>query len=384
MYFFSEQDPNFRIKGSRDPLGFQSIWQSLGRNVIKYLSTVSINIKDFQVLSYAWYFYGDRDPNHFLKFFYKFEQACGYARGIYFKNDFFNGIDFVRKNIPNEPYSFSTNDRDTLLSNQKSYGIFGKYNRPYSEMKIKEHKEFSSIMEEALKSKVNFPLLKEKVDRLIAEDVTIMNKEDLEIFAQILDTLSENEKAFYRDHILKVNGDHVQNELFQLLNTNSELINSENFNLFSFINSLNKKELSDELRFFLNEIVKSEQVLVPYVYLFKTLQSKPFWEKEQISSESIFNSIPQSQNHHFSNNIVDDLNNKLNAIPYELALSTVHRNQLVSEKRKNAAWIKIEFDKLITCYADGAKKYTEFDIESSTEHNYFLPSYISLYKQILN
>ena len=58
MFYFSEQDPNFRIKGSRDPLGFQTIWQSLGRTVIKYLSTVSSNLKDFQVLSYAWYFYG--------------------------------------------------------------------------------------------------------------------------------------------------------------------------------------------------------------------------------------------------------------------------------------------------------------------------------------
>ena len=68
-------DPNFRIKGSRDPLGFQPIWQSLGRNVIKYLSTVSNNIRDFQVLSYAWYFFGDRNPDEFMRFFYKFEQA---------------------------------------------------------------------------------------------------------------------------------------------------------------------------------------------------------------------------------------------------------------------------------------------------------------------
>jgi hypothetical protein len=69
MFFFTEQDPNYRIKGSRDPLGFQPIWQSLGRTVVKYLSTVSNNLKDFQVLSYVWYFYGDRDPKEFLSFF---------------------------------------------------------------------------------------------------------------------------------------------------------------------------------------------------------------------------------------------------------------------------------------------------------------------------
>ncbi len=122
MLHLSLPDPDYRIKGSRDPLGFQTIWQSLGRTVIKYLSTVSSNLKDFQVLSYAWYFYGDRDPKYFLNFFFKFEQACGFARGEYLKNDSFNGIDFVRKNLNKETFSFSTKNEHTLLSNQKSYG----------------------------------------------------------------------------------------------------------------------------------------------------------------------------------------------------------------------------------------------------------------------
>jgi hypothetical protein len=115
MFFLTEQDPNFRIKGSRDPLGFQTIWQSLGRTVIKYLSTVSSNLKDFQVLSYAWYFYEDKDPKHFLNFFFKFEQAFGFARGEYLKNDGFNGIDFVRKNLNKETFSFRRNELYTLL-----------------------------------------------------------------------------------------------------------------------------------------------------------------------------------------------------------------------------------------------------------------------------
>ena len=53
MYFLTEKDPNYSVKGSRDPLGFQVIWQAAGRRLIPYLSTVSITVMDFQILSIA-------------------------------------------------------------------------------------------------------------------------------------------------------------------------------------------------------------------------------------------------------------------------------------------------------------------------------------------
>ncbi len=54
MYFITEQDPNYSIKGSRDPLGFQVVWQAAGRKLIPNLSTVSGSIKDFQILCLAY------------------------------------------------------------------------------------------------------------------------------------------------------------------------------------------------------------------------------------------------------------------------------------------------------------------------------------------
>ena len=49
MFFITELDVNFRIKGPRYPLGFQSILQNLGRKVIRELSTVSGIIRDFKL-----------------------------------------------------------------------------------------------------------------------------------------------------------------------------------------------------------------------------------------------------------------------------------------------------------------------------------------------
>jgi len=53
MYFITEKDQNYTIKGSKDPLGFQVIWQSAGRKLIPNLSTVSNNLIDFQILCLA-------------------------------------------------------------------------------------------------------------------------------------------------------------------------------------------------------------------------------------------------------------------------------------------------------------------------------------------
>lgn len=382
MYFLTEQDPNFRIKGSRDPLGFQPIWQSLGRNVIQYLSTVSGNIKDFQVLSYAWYFYGDRDPKNFLSFFYKFEQACGFARGKYIENDAFNGIDFVRKNLGKEVLTFSTRNQDTLLSNQKSYGIYGKYNRPFTEMKIKEHELFYEVMKSSLIEKGVYNELQPKVELLLKEDIVTTNFEEIKVYADMLSSLTQREKDFYKSLVLESNG-HLQNELFELIKVHPELIAAEQFNLYNFINTVLKLSISEELKRALEEIKTSEYVLYPYVYLFKTIQSEPVWQKDKLETQPIFQSFPDAFDFTFSNEVITSLNNSLNSKPYEIAIATVNRNKDVSERRKNSPWVKAEENKVVVNYADGARRTEKFNTDVDFEHNYFLPTYISMYKQIM-
>ena len=69
--------------------------------------------------------------------------------------------------------------------------------------------------------------------------------------------------------------------------------------------------------------------------------------------------------------------------PYDMALALIQRNKEVSDKRKNASWIKQDGESVIICYADGARKITGFDLNKDFENNYFLPTYISLYRQIL-
>lgn len=383
MFFLTEQDPNFRIKGSRDPLGFQPLWQALGRNVVRYLSTVSVNIKDFQILSYAWYIYGDRDPKNFLPFFFRLEQAYGFARGEYIKGDAFNGIDFVRKHLTNRTFTFSNKSKHTLLSNQKSYGIFGKYNRPFTEMRLKEQSEFKEVMESSIREKVNFDLWQSKAMLLLTEDEVSMDINDIKIFADSINSLTQSEREFYKTHLLKTDGLHVQNELFDLLEQHDELCKLEQFNLFGFVQSLQKLTITEELKALIVEIEQSERVLVPYIFLFKTLQSEPLWKQKNTEELSIFKSFPKKIQYQFKSEIIDLLNDSLDKGPHIIALEAVKRNNDISKTRGNAPWIKLENNELVTCYADGRRYYKEIKVGQDFEHNYFLPSYISMYQQIM-
>ncbi|RYZ27079.1 MAG: hypothetical protein EOO10_13770, partial [Chitinophagaceae bacterium] len=98
QFYFTRQDRDYAVKGSRDPLGFQVLWQHQARSLIPYLSTVSGNVRDFQIMCLAYYFYGREADTHFVPFFLRFEQLMAYAR--YEEGGLgFNGVDRVRQKI---------------------------------------------------------------------------------------------------------------------------------------------------------------------------------------------------------------------------------------------------------------------------------------------
>jgi len=384
MFFITEPDINFRIKGSRDPLGFQPIWQKLGRKVIKDLSTVSGNIRDFQLMSFAWYFWEDRPDINFMTFFYKFEQACAYTRELYFEKSSYNGKDFVSKRRNDLSFRLSTNNADTILSNQKTYGVFGKYNRPFTEMRIKYQDDFISVMESAIDTKSDSKKLLALVDKLITEDVVIITKEELQPIADLLAELSYEEKQFYERLILETPTHKCQNELYHLFKKNPEL-RENTFQLYPFIESVLKHDISLELKACLIEIKNTESVLYSYANLFRHLQSRPVWQLGEISEEEIFNYFPKKQDYVFGKSAVLTLNEELESLAEDkskIALAAVNRNETVSKRRNNSAWIKEEKGKLVRYYADGGREISTLDFKNAYENNYFIPTYISLFNQI--
>jgi hypothetical protein len=54
--FLTDLDTRAAVKGSRDPLGIQSIWTRFGRHVVGNLTTVSDSIRDFTTLLLGYHF----------------------------------------------------------------------------------------------------------------------------------------------------------------------------------------------------------------------------------------------------------------------------------------------------------------------------------------
>jgi len=383
MYFISEIDPNYRIKGSRDPLGFQSIWSAAGHKAIKHLSTVSVNIKDFMVLSYSLFFYGKRDSRQFLNFFYKFEQACAFARNIHNGENGFNGIEFVIKNKDKNQFSFSTRPSDTLLSNQRSYGVYGKYIRPFRDMAINLDSDFRPVLERSFE-KTNRTLLMNLVENLLSEGTSKVSKDDLKCLSGLLNVLTPKEKEFYRDHILKLPGEnHPQNILYDLLKKNEEILKFENFKLHGLIDTLisiknDTGDLVDVLKF----IQHTDRVLHPINRIFSHLLSESSWTIKQIEEDELINSIDSNQNYNFNEPALSHLNSVLKLKNSDMVNEIIRRNEAVSKSRGNQPWVIKEKNTYKILYGENGQKIDRIDTDNDHEFPYFIDSYLSLYKQI--
>ena len=130
--FLTDLDPQAAIKGSRDPLGVQTVWARLGRQVVGNLTTVTTSVRDFTTTILGYYF-AERVANEArsegdLAVFLRWEQLAAYARGEVNGDFAFRGVDRVKKNlIEGATVRLGVDSTAQILSNQKTYGLWGLY-----------------------------------------------------------------------------------------------------------------------------------------------------------------------------------------------------------------------------------------------------------------
>lgn len=133
--FLTDIDPQVAVKGSRDPLGLQTIWARLGRHVVGNLTTVSTSVRDFTTLILGYYF-AERVANEApsdgdLAVFLRWEQLAAYARGGVNGDWDFRGVERAKKNWNTEGrLRLGADSASQILSNQKTYGLWGLYTVP--------------------------------------------------------------------------------------------------------------------------------------------------------------------------------------------------------------------------------------------------------------
>lgn len=129
--FLTTLDPRGAVKGSRDPLGVQSIWTRFGRHVVGNLTTVSTSVRDFTTLLLGYYFaeqLAADAPGSELATFLKWEQLAAYARAHVNNDRAFRGTERVQKALSEgSRVSVSDDQGSQILANQKIYGLWGLY-----------------------------------------------------------------------------------------------------------------------------------------------------------------------------------------------------------------------------------------------------------------
>jgi hypothetical protein len=133
--FLTDLDSRAAVKGSRDPLGIQTIWTRFGRHVVGNLTTVTTSVRDFTVLLLGYYFAerlseaGSRENT--LDAFLKWEQLASYARAAVNKDLSFRGTERVQKRLADGgKVALSAEATWTILGDQKNYGLWGLYTVP--------------------------------------------------------------------------------------------------------------------------------------------------------------------------------------------------------------------------------------------------------------
>ena len=312
--FLTRLDPRARIKGSRDPLGFQYVWTFYGRKVISNLTTVTNSLRSFTTTLLGFYF-ADRmvedagqEEEQYIESFMRFEQLAAYSR-VALKDDFgreeeneneVRGILRVKRNLQEGKSRISILSDYQILSNQRTYGLWGLYkvaaqNSGWLELdryrlspKAKSFVESYYLPRLAEDGQSIIPFLERERDfEPKGKDARLAKS-----LRKILGTpVSEEEAEFYLHHLIcGGEGNIMQQGLWEII---SELNNSKRFKwadsfardeLIEGIRRASLKNLST-LERRLNEIQSIESVLAPGTHLFNFMLARGASTMDKIAGE---------------------------------------------------------------------------------------------------
>ncbi|WP_342375208.1 hypothetical protein NVS55_28430 [Myxococcus stipitatus] len=301
--FLTQLDSRAAIKGSRDPLGVQSLWSRLGRHVVANLTTVSTSVRDFTVLLLGHYFVervadaGGSEGD--LATFLKWEQLAAYARTLVNEDRSYRGTERVARRLAEgERIHLGTDSGAQILGNQRIYGLWGLYTVPARASRLLEGEptRLTPDARDAVERHL-LPLLEQQgartvsgiIDRLRAPRHPLDYREHsrdapiLKGIGAILKKVRAGERQLYREHLLHggpadldaSRGTRGQQRLFaELLTETLEdedwVLTPKSLEALSH-RAMKRGELGEQLAASLDRIRTMELLFAPAVALFEHL-----------------------------------------------------------------------------------------------------------------
>lgn len=421
--FLTLLDSRAKIKGSRDPLGFQSIWTILGRRIIKNLTTITTSPRNFTTLLLGYYFaeriliQKNLKETEFINIFLKFEQIAAYTRYIHslsknLSDEEIRGILKVKRNLSEDKkVNIGIDSTSQILSNQKIYGIWGLYSVSA------RNSGFIEATSNRLKRDINefieneyLPMIVSNVEQL----VNLLQKPSFVFepygkhssltnnLAKVLAPgIRNNEIKFYEKHLIKANEeDNTQTRLWEYL---SKSHFKENFSYAELIDIIKQSAADNdiELNKRLTDIKVCENIIAPISCLFNYLMDADQRRVTEVTRsletewggafkninvnrfKEILDTMKVLQSEESLQNILESAIH-LNQNNYkELVKTVIHRNKLIMNERNGNEWLKINKNIIDVRFLEiSGDLPLKSDLKTLWVHPYFINSFKQIGQKI--
>ena len=216
--FFTLEDPNAKIKGSRDPLGAQPMWTSFGRHVVTNLTTQTNSARGFTILLLGRYLAeraiedGRLDRALALDAFLRFEQIGAYVRHV--RHDVLGdirGIERVRSRLDEHHgvVPIRADPDGFILGDQRVNGLWGLFSvSARVSGLIPDGPVGLTPKATAFVEREYLPILQSEMERLlrlVARDGALDTRAPDAIFSALSEVLPESftgeEQQFYGEYL---------------------------------------------------------------------------------------------------------------------------------------------------------------------------------------
>jgi hypothetical protein len=424
MAFLTLEDPNAKIKGSRDPLGMQPIWVSFARHLISNLTTQTTSVRGFTVFILGRYFANilveDRalSREKVVDAFLRTEQLGAYARYVKHNvQDDIRGIERVKASVHDNKGKvyIEPNKRGMILSDQKMYGLWGLYSVasrvsgfiPDGPLGVEDKtKEFIEKNYYPRIADVITPLKRILVG---GGQINVKNNRIIDTIAKILPQyFTKDEVFFYTDYVS--NGLHVESDsgdrqarFSMLLENYAELESSVGREEVVLLKEKAGKK-DEDIASYLDRILCLESILAPADAIFNFILTQNEQTPKEISAKLMNawgRSFPNLNIDNFNTLIpeVENTSNKsiasyiksccvslANGDYNETIMSILEWNKSVMEDRKSGPWvllsdrgrIDVRYKGLDSILPDGNKLPTLW------RNGYFIDSLKNIIRQLRN
>ena len=304
--FFTLEDPNAKIKGSRDPLGAQPLWTAFGRHVVTNLTTQTNSTRGFTILLLGRYLVeraiedGRIGRELALDAFLRFEQIGAYVRHVAHRvGGDIRGIERVRSKreerrglvpVRADPDGF-------ILGDQRVNGLWGLFSVPARvSCLIPDGSVGLTAEAAAFVEREYLPILQPIMDellRLVARGGRLDTRTPDSIFSGLSRVLSESftgeEQRFYGEYLR--DGLHVRKARPGLQRTFRELL-VHHVDLDAATGRTDvvrlheaARSVDEELANHLDRIARMEGVLAPAMSLFDFMLTRHHRELGELAEE---------------------------------------------------------------------------------------------------